>query len=65
MGTALFVGIVIGAGIPGLLFGIYFYGRWMYGEKWYLAFGRNSVLGDDDPVAKEIEEAEFTRLNLK
>jgi hypothetical protein len=54
----------IGIGIPGLVLGIYAWGRWMYGEQWYLALGRNSTWGADDPVSDEIDDARITRLKL-
>jgi hypothetical protein len=54
----------IGIGIPALVLAFYFVGRRAYGERWYLALGKNSTWGDDDPAAEELEELRFTALHL-
>lgn len=59
------IALLIGIGIPGMVLGIYAWGRWAYGEKWYLAFGRNSTWGSDDPVREELDDAKITRLRLR
>jgi hypothetical protein len=59
----MLLGMAIAIGIPGILTGLYAWGRWMYGEKWYVAFGRNVARGDDD-LTDEIERAQFTSLNI-
>lgn len=57
------LGLAIGTGIPVLLIGLYAWGRWMYGDQWYVSFGRNVARGDDD-FTDEIEAAQFTSLNI-
>ena len=59
----MLLGLAIGIGIPVVLIGLYAWGRWMYGDQWYVAFGRNVARGDDD-LTDEIERAQFTSLNI-
>jgi hypothetical protein len=59
----MLLGLAIGIGIPVFLIGLYAWGRWMYGDQWYVAFGRNAARGDDD-LTDEIERAQFTSLNI-
>ena len=59
----MLLGLAIGIGIPAVLIGLHAWGRWMYGDQWYVAFGRNVARGDDD-LTDEIERAQFTSLNI-
>jgi len=44
----MLLGLAIGIGISVVLIGLYAWGRWMYGDQWYVAFGRNVARSDDD-----------------
>jgi hypothetical protein len=59
----MLLGLAIGIGIPVFLIGLYAWGRWMYGDQWYAALGRNAARGDDD-LTGEIESAQLTSLNI-
>jgi hypothetical protein len=61
----MILALAIGIGIPALILGFYFWGRVMYGEKWYIALGKPATGGSNDPLYQENEDDEFTKLNLK
>lgn len=57
--------LIIGLALPGSILItysiVYAWGRWMFGDQWYLAFGR---IPGEEHLDAEAEDAAFTSLNL-
>ena len=56
--------IIVAIAVPALVLGLYAWGRWIYGDKYYVAFGKASTAGNSDPLRAEIENESTTRLDL-